>query len=52
MTDQLKSITEHQCQAPPANYEDLSVLMLNCTLSRSPNLSHTEGLLKIAESIY
>jgi multimeric flavodoxin WrbA len=52
MTDQLKTITAQQCESPPAKYDDLSVLMLNCTLTRSPNLSHTEGLLKIAEAIY
>ena len=52
MTEQLNQITEHQCEKPPATYDDLSVLMLNCTLTRSPNLSHTEGLLKVAEQIY
>ncbi|MEM9173128.1 MAG: flavodoxin family protein [Pseudomonadota bacterium] len=52
MTEQLKNITEHQCQKPPAKYDDLSALMLNCTLTRSPNLSHTEGLLQIAEQIF
>ncbi|MGK0343615.1 MAG: alkyl sulfatase BDS1-like metallo-beta-lactamase superfamily hydrolase, partial [Candidatus Azotimanducaceae bacterium] len=52
MTEQLTNITEHQCEAAPAKYNDLSVLMLNCTLTRSPNLSHTEGLLQVAERIY
>ncbi|MEM8659814.1 MAG: NAD(P)H-dependent oxidoreductase, partial [Pseudomonadota bacterium] len=52
MTEQLDSITHDQCQTPPAKYDDLSVLMLNCTLTRSPNLSHTEGLLKVAERIF
>ena len=52
MTEQLNQITEHQSEKPPATYDDLSVLMLNCTLTRSPNLSHTEGLLKVAEQIY
>ncbi|MBO6657650.1 MAG: flavodoxin family protein [Pseudomonadales bacterium] len=52
MTDQLNSITDDQCQNPPAKYDDLSVLMLNCTLTRSPNLSHTEGLLKVAEGVF
>jgi multimeric flavodoxin WrbA len=52
MTDQLRNITEKQCTTPPARYDDLSVLMLNCTLTRSPNLSHTEGLLKVAEGIF
>ncbi len=52
MTRQLQSITDSQCQNPPATYDDLSVLMLNCTLTRSPRLSHTEGLMKMAASIY
>lgn len=52
MSDQLKSITEQQCGCAPAKYDDLKVLMLNCTLSRSPIMSHTEGLLRAAEGIY
>ena len=52
MTEQLDNITAEQCTQPPAAYDDLSVLMLNCTLTRSPNLSHTEGLLKVAERIF
>ncbi len=52
MTDQLSRITDSQCENPPASYDDLSVLMLNCTLTRSPKLSHTEGLLKVAERIF
>jgi len=52
MTQQLKDITDRQCTDTPASYDDLSVLMLNCTLTRSPNLSHTEGLLKVAEGIF
>ena len=52
MSDQLNRITEEQCSAPPAKYDDLSVLMLNCTLSRSPRLSHTEGLLMVAQQIF
>lgn len=52
MSDQLSRITDEQCSAPPATYDDLSVLMLNCTLSRSPRLSHTEGLLMVAQGIF
>ncbi|MEM7221069.1 MAG: NAD(P)H-dependent oxidoreductase [Pseudomonadota bacterium] len=52
MTNQLDTITEHQCSNAPASYSDLSALMLNCTLTRSPNLSHTEGLLRVAEGIF
>ena len=33
MTDQLKGITDQQCTNAPASYNDLSVLMLNCTLT-------------------
>lgn len=52
MTDQLDNITQAQCTSAPANYTDLSVLMLNCTLTRSPHLSHTEGLLQVAQRIF
>ena len=34
MTEQLSKITSEQCDNPPASYDDLSVLFLNCTLSR------------------
>lgn len=52
MTEQLQSVTTEQCENPPASYSDLSVLLLNCTLTRSPNLSHTEGLMKVASNIF
>ena len=52
MTQQLGSITERQCHTAPAQYDDLSVLFLNCTLSRNPILSHTEGLIRVAQRIF
>ncbi len=52
MTEQLDKLTDQLCQDPPARYDDLSVLMLNCTLTRSPNLSHTDGLMRVAEGIF
>ncbi len=52
MTSQLDQVTQEQCDTAPASYGDLSALMLNCTLTRSPNLSHTEGLLRVAEGIF
>ncbi len=52
MTEQLQTITKQCCQASPAKYDDLSVLFLNCTLSRNPILSHTEGLIKVAQRIF
>ena len=30
---------------------DLNALFLNCTLKRSPELSHTEGLIRISQAI-
>ncbi|NND16126.1 MAG: flavodoxin family protein, partial [Eudoraea sp.] len=51
MSEQLQKITEHQCSNPPAKYDDLKVLFLNCTLNRTPVLSHTEGLIKVAQRI-
>ncbi|MEM7284920.1 MAG: NAD(P)H-dependent oxidoreductase, partial [Actinomycetota bacterium] len=53
MTEQLQSMTESQKgSAAPASYDDLKVLLLNCTLTRSPNLSHTEGLMQVARGIF
>mgnify|MGYP001823457484 FL=1 len=52
MTDQLIGITDQQCTNAPASYNDLSVLMLNCTPTRSPSHSHTEGPHKVAEGIF
>jgi multimeric flavodoxin WrbA len=36
---------------PPAQYDDLSALFINCTLKRSPELTHTGGLIDISRSI-
>ena len=51
MTEQLQRISVEHRDAAPATYGDLSALLLNCTLTRSPNLSHTEGLMGIAKDI-
>lgn len=37
--------------SPPATYDDLTALMLNCTLKKSPELSHTDGLLAVSRAI-
>ncbi|MEU9386466.1 flavodoxin family protein, partial [Streptomyces sp. NPDC048279] len=31
--------------APPARYDDLRALVINCTLKRSPGISNTQGLI-------
>jgi multimeric flavodoxin WrbA len=38
-------------RTPPAGYSDLRAIILNCTLKKSPELSHTEGLLSVARFI-
>ena len=33
------------------DFSDLTALFLNCTLKRSPELSHTEGLVNLSRAI-
>ena len=40
-----------QCESSRWDFSDLSALFLNCTLKRSPELSHTEGLIDISRAI-
>lgn len=39
------------CESSKWDFSDLKALFLNCTLKRSPELSHTEGLIKISKAI-
>ena len=39
------------CSSSRWDFSDLSALFLNCTLKPSPELSHTEGLIRIADAI-
>lgn len=36
---------------PPARYDDLRALFINCTLKRSPEKSHTQTLMSVSEKI-
>ena len=36
---------------PPARYDDLRALFINCTLKRSPEQSHTQGLVDASAHI-
>src|SRR5205823_7004439 len=38
-------------RAAPADYSDLRALFINCTLKRSPDRSHTDGLASLSEAI-
>lgn len=39
------------CANSPSKFDDLRALFLNCTLKRSPEKSHTQGLIDIAAAI-
>jgi multimeric flavodoxin WrbA len=39
------------CESSQWDFSDLKALFLNCTLKRSPELSHTQGLIDIAAAI-
>jgi len=42
---------EDLCTNRPADYSDLRALFLNCTLKKSPQASHTQGLIDISAEI-
>ena len=48
------ALTEQQeqlCNSSPSDFSDLRAIFLNCTLKKSPEMSHTEGLIEISKSI-
>ena len=42
---------EELCRQSTWDFSDLRTLFINCTLKRSPELSHTQGLIDIAREI-
>ena len=40
-----------QCESSRWDFTDVKALFLNCTLKRSPELSHTDGLVNISKAI-
>ncbi len=40
-----------QCDNSQWNFSDLKALFLNCTLKKSPEISHTQGLIEISKAI-
>ena len=42
---------EQMCSESKWDFSDLSTLFLNCTLKKSPEMSHTQGLLDISMEI-
>jgi len=47
----LNAQQEKDCADSTWDFSDLRALFLNCTLKRSPEVSHTEGLIRIAQAI-
>ena len=39
------------CESSRSDFSDLGALFLNCTLKKTPELSHTEGLIRISKAI-
>ena len=42
---------EQMCSESKWDFSDLSALFLNCTLKKSPEMSHTQGLIDISKAI-
>jgi multimeric flavodoxin WrbA len=52
MQDPMAMLRDPMLDAPPpARYDDLRAVIINCTLKRSPELSHTDGLISITRAI-
>ena len=39
------------CESSTWDFSDLQALFLNCTLKKSPEVSHTEGLIRVSKAI-
>lgn len=48
---QLNDIQKKQCQESKWDFSDLNAVILNCTLKKSPEVSHTQGLIDIVQAI-
>jgi multimeric flavodoxin WrbA len=47
----LNELQENWCSESQWSFSDLKALVINCTLKRSPEVSHTDGLVRIARAI-
>ena len=47
----LNELQERWCAERTQDYSDLTALFLNCTLKKSPDPSHTDGLIRISRTI-
>lgn len=47
----LNSIQQKWNKENPYDFSDLKAVLINCTLKKSPSLSHTEGLMSMSQTI-
>lgn len=47
----LNAAQQELCDASETDYSDLSAVYINCTLKRSPERSHTQGLMDVSQAI-
>ena len=47
----LNELQEQWCRDSKWDFSDLKALFINCTLKRSPEISHTDGLVRISQGI-
>ena len=48
---ELTELQKQQCDESPWDFSDLRALYINCTLKRSPEVSHTQGLADLSIAI-
>jgi len=47
----LNAKQQELCDSSPADYSDLRAMFINCTLKKSPDMSHTQGLIDVSKAI-
>ncbi|MGI9539767.1 MAG: flavodoxin family protein [Miltoncostaeaceae bacterium] len=47
----LNELQRQFCEESTTDFSDLSAIFINCTLKRSPEMSHTEGLMGVSRDI-
>ena len=52
MNVELNAVQKHWNETNPYDFSDLKAVVLNCTLKKSPELSHTEGLINRAKAVF
>lgn len=52
MTHSLNSLQKKWNEKNPYDFSDLSAVFLNCTLKKSPQQSHTQGLIEYTQQIF